>query len=133
MNFFTFYFIGVGVIFLTKLIFNLISFKNLKRYMNENKKRIDFLLREEQIDYTDLIIYHFATNVYDYTKYKNELEHCIEKEGGLSLVITFFVCVFWLINLKRRPLPASGKSLSAGHTLHHVAIRGRVFRGSFRR
>ena len=99
MNFFTFYFIGVGVIFLTKLIFNLISFKNLKRYMNENKKRIDFLLREEQIDYTDLIIYHFGTNTYDYTKYKNELENCIEKEGGLSLVITFFICVFWPLAL----------------------------------
>jgi hypothetical protein len=99
MNFFTFYFIGVGVIFLTKLIFNLISFKNLKRYMNENKKRIDFLLREEQIDYTDLIIYHFATNVYEYTKYKNELENNINKEGTLSLVITFFVCVFWPLAL----------------------------------
>lgn len=99
MNFFTFYFIGVGVIFLAKLIFNLISFKNLKRYMNENKKRIDFLLREEQIDYTDLIICHFATNVYDYTKYKNELENCIEKERGLSLVITFFVGVFWPLAL----------------------------------
>ena len=99
MNFFTFYFIGVGVIFLTKLIFNLISFKNLKRYMNENKKRIDFLLREEAIDYTDLIIYHFATNVYDYTKYKYELENYINKEGALSLVITFFVCVFWPLAL----------------------------------
>ena len=99
MNFFTFYFIGICVIFLTKLIFNLISFKNLKRYMNENKKRIDFLLREEQIDYTDLIIYHFGTNTYDYTKYKNELENCIEKEGGLSLVITFFICVFWPLAL----------------------------------
>lgn len=99
MNFFTFYFIGIGVIFLTKLTFNLISFKNLKRYMNENEKRIDFLLREEQIDYTDLIIYHFGTNVYDYTKYKNELENNIDKEGGLSLVITFFVCVFWPLAL----------------------------------
>lgn len=99
MNFLTFYFIGVGVIFLTKLIFNLISFKNLKRYMNENKKRIDFLLREEAIDYTDLIIYHFATNVYDYTKYKYELENYINKEGALSLVITFFVCVFWPLAL----------------------------------
>jgi hypothetical protein len=99
MNFFTFYFIGVGVIFLTKLIFNLISFKNLKKYMNENKKRIDFLLREEQIDYTDLIIYHFSTNVYDYTKYKNDIENNINKEGSLSLVITFFVCVFWPLAL----------------------------------
>ena len=99
MIFFTFYFIGVGIIFLTKLIFNLISFKNLKRYMNENKKRIDFLLREEAIDYTDLIIYHFATNVYDYTKYKYELENYINKEGALSLVITFFVCVFWPLAL----------------------------------
>lgn len=99
MNFLTFYFIGVGIIFLTKLIFNLISFKNLKRYMNENKKRIDFLLREEAIDYTDLIIYHFATNVYDYTKYKYELENYINKEGALSLVITFFVCVFWPLAL----------------------------------
>lgn len=99
MNFFTFYFIGVGVIFLTKLIFNLISFKNLKRYINENKKRIDFLLREEQIDYTDLIIYHFGTNVYDYTKYKNELENNIDKEGVLSFAINFVVCVFWPLAL----------------------------------
>lgn len=99
MNFFTFYFIGVGVIFLTKLIFNLISFKNLKRYMNENKKRIDFLLGEELIDYTDLIIYHFGTNTYDYAKYKDEIRNIIDKEGRLSLVITFFVCVFWPIAL----------------------------------
>lgn len=99
MNFYTFYFIGVGVIFLTKLIFNLISFKNLKRYMNENKKRIDFLLREEAIDYTDLIIYHFATNVYDYTKYKYELENYINKEGALSLVITFLSVFFWPLAL----------------------------------
>lgn len=99
MNFFTFYFIGVSVIFLTKLIFNLISFKNLKRYMNENKKRIDFLLGEELIDYTDLIIYHFGTNTYDYTKYKDEIRNNIDKEGGLSLVITFFVCVFWPLAL----------------------------------
>lgn len=99
MNFFTFYFIGFGVIFLTKLIFNLISFKNLKRYMNENKKRIDFLLKEERIDYTHLIIYHFGTNVYDYTKYKNELESNIDKDCALGLVFTFFVCVFWPIAL----------------------------------
>ena len=99
MNFYTFYFIGVGIIFLTKLIFNLISFNNLKIFINENKKRIDFLLREEAIDYTDLIIYHFATNVYDYTKYKYELENYINKEGALSLVITFFVCVFWPLAL----------------------------------
>lgn len=99
MNFYTFYFIGVGIIFLTKLIFNLISFKNLKRYMNENKKRIDFLLSHEAIDYTKLIIYHFRTNTYDYTKYKNELENSINKEETLSPVITFFVCVFWPIAL----------------------------------
>lgn len=99
MDFFTFYFIGIGVIFLAKLTFNLISFKNLKRYVNENKKRIDSLLKEEQINYTELIIYHFGTNVYDYTKYKNELENNIDKEGALNLVITFFVCVFWPLAL----------------------------------
>lgn len=99
MNFFTFYFIGIGVMFLTKLTFNLISFKNLKRYMDENKNRIDFLLRDEQIDYTDLIIYHFATNVYDYTKYKNEFENKINNDGELSLGIAFFVCLFWPIAL----------------------------------
>lgn len=99
MNFFTFYFIGVGVIFLTKLIFNLISFKNLKRYINENNNWIELILREEHIDYTDLIIYHFGTNTYDYTKYKDEIRNNIDKEGGLSLVITFFVCVFWPLAL----------------------------------
>lgn len=67
--------------------------------MNENKKRIDFLLGEELIDYTDLIIYHFGTNTYDYTKYKDEIRNNIDKEGGLSLVITFFVCVFWPLAL----------------------------------
>ena len=67
--------------------------------MNENKKRIDFLLREECINYTKLIIYHFATNVYDYTKYKNEIENYIEKEGALSLIITVSVCIFWPLAL----------------------------------
>lgn len=110
------YFIVAGIILLSKFLFKLFTFNYLKRFISENKKILDelliderklkrvnkhviYLIKEESLKYSDLIIYHFSTNSIKYEDYSDEMSAFLINGSCFEILLYILCALFWVISV----------------------------------
>lgn len=99
MSIFTIYFIVAGAILLAKFVYGICTFKRLKLFVNDHRKTIDELMKQELVKYGNLIIYHFASKSVKYSEYAEEMLSFLIHGSCVEIAIYFMFALFWVISV----------------------------------